>query len=61
MPLTLEELIEIARKHKMTPEERREQAISFAYGNLSLSSPNITREMVEEAYEEIHGPKQKAQ
>jgi hypothetical protein len=36
----------------MTIEERRRQAISFAYGNAKLSNPNVTREMVERAYED---------
>lgn len=35
--LTLEELIEKARKTPMTDDERREQAASFAYGNLALT------------------------
>ena len=32
---------------------RREQAISFVFGNLSLSNPAITREMVAAAYDEV--------
>jgi hypothetical protein len=31
---------------------RRQQRISWVYGNLALSNPSITREMVEEAAEE---------
>lgn len=30
----------------MTPEERAEQRRSFAYGNVHLSNPAVTREMV---------------
>lgn len=41
--------VERARKYKMTPEEKRRQRISFAYGNAHMSNPNVTREMVEEA------------
>lgn len=33
-------------------EHRRQQRISFVYGNLALSNPSITREMVEKAAEE---------
>ena len=32
---------------------RREQAISFVFGNLSLDNPAITREMVAAAYDEV--------
>lgn len=43
----------------LSPEEqkvyRREQAISFVYGNLAIDNENITREMVEKAYDEAHG------
>lgn len=42
-------LIEKARHYVMTPEERREQAISFAYGNVHYSNPSVTREDVEKA------------
>lgn len=37
--------------YKPTEAEKREQAISFAYGNASMSNPNITREMVAEIYD----------
>jgi len=53
----LDERIETARKHVMTPEERRAQTISFAYGNLVLDNPAITREMVERAYDELAAAK----
>lgn len=46
--MTLDELIEVARKHEMTPEERYEQRVSFAYGNVAIESPRVTREMVAE-------------
>lgn len=40
----------------MTPLDqakmRRDQAISFVYGNLVIANPNVTREMVEQAYDE---------
>lgn len=45
----LDALMEKARDHVMTPQERIEQSISFAYGNGAIENPNITREMVEKA------------
>lgn len=39
-------LLEEAAKRKMTPAERREQAISFVYGQLMGCAPHITREQV---------------
>lgn len=54
----LEKLMEQARKlPPMNPAEQRGQAISFVYGSLRLHNPNITREMVEQAYDRLH-PKQ---
>ena len=45
----LEFLIEEARRYEMSSEEKRDQIISFAYGNTHLENPAITREHVEEA------------
>lgn len=42
----------------MTPEERREQRISFAYGNVSMHNPDVTREMVERAASIYDAPEQ---
>jgi len=50
----LRELLLRAENHKMTAEEKRAQAISFAYGNCKLSNENITREQVEKAYDKLH-------
>lgn len=50
----LAELLEIARKADMTPEQRKQQTISFVYGNLRIENPLITREIVEQAYEELY-------
>ena len=49
----LEGLFEKARKVVMTPEDRRKQAISFAYGNIAIGNSSITRMMVEEAYDRL--------
>ena len=35
------------------PEERRAQIISFAYGNVKLHNPAVTREDVERIYDEL--------
>ncbi len=48
----------IARFNALSPEEqrakRRARAISWAYGNAALSNPDVTREMVEAAYDRLH-------
>jgi hypothetical protein len=44
---TLEELLELARNHVWTEEEKRQQILSFAYGNVKLHNPAITMEDVE--------------
>jgi hypothetical protein len=48
-PMTdaLEELLEVARNAKPTPEQREEQRRSFVYGNTHLENELITREMVD--------------
>jgi hypothetical protein len=45
----LEELIEKARKIEMTEDDKREQRVSFTYGNTHIENSLITREMVVEA------------
>lgn len=45
----IDDLIERARNILMTPEQEREQRISFVYGNCAIENPRITREMVEDA------------
>ena len=49
----LYDAIERARKITMTEEQRDEQAISFAYGNLAIENPNTTREGVEAAFRRL--------
>jgi hypothetical protein len=39
-------LIELGRKHEITPAEKEEQRQSFAYGNTKIENPRITREVV---------------
>lgn len=38
-----------------TPEERREQMVSFVYGNLAIDNPNITKDEVRKVVDEMHG------
>lgn len=47
--MDLDTLIAKARDHKMSPAEREAQRRSFVYGNVHLSNPNVTREVVEKA------------
>lgn len=49
----LQELIDYARTVEMTPAELQEQRISFAYGNIAIENPNITRDMVVAVAREI--------
>ena len=39
----------------MTPDEMREQRISFAFGNASLDNPNVTKDMVKNLSETEEG------
>ena len=49
MSKDLQELIERARRHKVTEEEREAQIRSFAYGNTHFENQTITREDIDEA------------
>lgn len=42
----LQELVDRARKIEMTPDQLRQQRLSFAYGNTHIENDRITREMV---------------
>jgi hypothetical protein len=55
MPTNLEVLIEIARKHQMTEDERDVQVRSFAYGNTHFENATITRADVDRAVETLKG------
>ena len=43
----LQMLIESARFHTISPEERQAQRRSFAYGNTKIENDLVTREMVD--------------
>jgi hypothetical protein len=47
MDPNLQQLIDLARKHKITPEEHQAQVRSFTYGNTHLENDEITREEVD--------------
>lgn len=49
----LPELIEKARAIVMTPAEEEEQRRSFAYGNLKLHNPSLTRADIDTAAEKL--------
>ncbi len=60
----LNALIEAARKIEMTPEMQREQRQSFAFGNVSMHNPDVTRELIAKAdakieAETLDGPAQR--
>ena len=44
---SLDELLEAARHIEMTDEEREEQRRSFAWGNLNIENPRVTRELID--------------
>ncbi len=41
------------KEYKMSSEEKEEQLISFVYGNVKLSNPNITKEDIKKAVETL--------
>jgi len=49
----LNSLIEMARRVKMTEDDRHEQKISFAYGNTKFENDDITWDTVRKAAEEL--------
>lgn len=51
--LSLSRLIELSRSVKMTDEQWAEQRRGFAFGNVAMSNPNVTREMVDNAADAI--------
>jgi hypothetical protein len=49
MSQDLKRLIELARRHEITPEEHDAQIRSFAYGNTHFENEAITREDINKA------------
>ena len=48
----LDDLLEAERNHVMSDEEKEEQRRSWAHGNVSMSNPNVTRELVDREAED---------
>jgi hypothetical protein len=61
MTRRLENLLEAAKKVVLTPEEKEHQRRSFAYGNTKIENSRITREMVDEAADELNKAKARLQ
>ena len=55
MHRNLEQLIELARKVRMTPEQEQAQRRSFAYGNVGIENKLVTREMIDRAADRLAG------
>jgi len=53
MPDELSRLIEMARGHRMTEDEKEQQKLSFAYGNTRTENDDITWDTVRKAAEEL--------
>jgi len=53
MSKSLQQLIEIARQHHITPEEHDAQVRSFTYGNTHFENEAITRSDVDQAVEAL--------
>ena len=53
MSKKLEKLIELARKHEVTPEERDAQVRSFAYGNTHFENEAITKADIDNAMKSL--------
>jgi hypothetical protein len=49
----LKKLLDLVRDYEMTPEEREAQRRDFAYGNVRLSNPEVTREMVDRVADQM--------
>ncbi len=52
--MSLSELVERARQHKMTPSERRTQRVSLIMG-LRAGKSSLTKEKVESILDEVEG------
>jgi hypothetical protein len=49
----LDRLIEMARCHQMTENDKEQQGISFAYGNTRMENDDITWDRVKKAAKEL--------
>ena len=55
MSPALAQIIEMARRHKITPKEHDAQVRSFVYGNIHFENPSIPRADVDQAVESLKG------
>jgi hypothetical protein len=58
MAKNLEELLKIARTHKITSEERDAQVRSFAYGNTHLENEAITKTDIDNAMKSLQSKRE---
>lgn len=58
-PEHLTKLLNEALKRVPTPQELWDQRVSFVYGQLAFSNPNITKEEVAKRAEALYGPRPK--
>lgn len=49
MSKSIEQLIRMAKKVRMSEPQKHQQRVSFAYGTAYIENENVTREMVEKA------------
>ena len=49
------QLLQEALMHKMSSDEAREQAISWAYGQLAIDDDRVTKESIRRAADELYG------
>jgi hypothetical protein len=60
MDKNLERLIELARTHKISPEEHDAQVRSFAYGNTHFENETITRDDINRAVDSLNTVEEKS-
>jgi hypothetical protein len=58
MDKNLQYLIDQARKHEITPEERTAQVRSFAYGNAHYENQAITKDDIDRAMTKLHAERE---
>jgi hypothetical protein len=50
----LQELLDMAKRHEISPEEHNAQVRSFAYGNTHFENEAITRADIDEAVKNLN-------
>ena len=53
MSKELQELLDAAKSHNFTDEEKEEHRRSFAYGNTRIENSRITRELIDREAEQL--------